>query len=380
MTGADLRSRAASDPPRDGAGTLAASMGGEDRLRIAMVAPVALPVPPSGYGGTERVVSVLTEALVARGHDVTLFALHGSTSAARIVSTVATAPHPDDPQRAVDDLTHVLAAYLHADGFDVVHDHTTLGPAVGAVLPMPPVVHTLHGPWTERTRHFLEPIADRVALVAISRAQAEANPAASCIDVVPNGLDVDAHPFRSKKDSHLVFVGRINPDKGVVAAIQVAHRVGRPLKIVAKRQERLEWEYWDTVVAPLLGREDEVFEQPPEAVKLDLLASAHATLFPIQWPEPFGLVMIESMAAGTPVITRNVGAAPEVVLDGVTGFVCETVEEMAVAVERVAELDPVACRKRVEAGFSARSMTDGYEAVYRRVLMDAGARRGGGHR
>lgn len=344
-----------------------------------MVAPVALPVPPIGYGGTERVVSVLTEELVARGHDVTLFAVDGSRTAARLVCTTAEPPHPDDPGSAADELAHVLHAYLRAGEFDLIHDHSALGAAVGAVLPAPPVVHTLHGPWVERTRRLLEPIADRVALVAISQAQADGNPAAPCAGVVPNGIDVAASPFRAAKDDRLAFVGRINPQKGVVTAVQIAHRVGRPLTIVAKRRERAEWEYWDTHVAPLLGREDEVLEQPPEAVKLDVLARAHATLFPIEWPEPFGLVMIESMAAGTPVIARRLGAVPEVVLDGVTGFVCDTVDEMVAAVERAGDLDPLACRARVEASFSAASMTDGYEEVYQQVMSRAGALgRGGG--
>ncbi len=346
--------------------------GSLERLRIAEIAPVWLSVPPPGYGGIERVVGVLADELVEHGHDVTLFAVGESRTRAHVVRTMEDPPHPDDPSAALDDVFHSLTAYLRAGEFDLIHDHSRLGAGLGAVIAgHPPVVHTLHGPWTTKASRLLGAVDQRVGLVAISYAQAAANPAIRYAGVVHNGIDVAAHPYRDTKDDFLVFVGRVNPEKGPAAALQVARRTGRPLKLAVKRREQREWDYWNEVVAPLLRSEDEVFEQPPEAVKLDLLARARATLFPIDWPEPFGLVMVESMACGTPVIARRMGAAPEVIEPGVTGFLCDTVEEMAAAVEHADALSPAACREHAQRRFSGPAMVARYERVFQRV----GARR-----
>jgi glycosyltransferase involved in cell wall biosynthesis len=351
--------------------TNASRSGSSATLRIAEIAPVWLPVPPPGYGGIERVVAVLADQLVEQGHDVTLFAVGGSATRAHLVETMEDPPHPDDPAAAFDDVFHSLTAYLRADEFDVIHDHSRLGAALGAITADgAPVVHTLHGPWTPRTRRFIGALDRRVGLVAISRAQAAANRSLRYAGVVHNGIDVAAHPYGADKDDFLIFVGRINPEKGPVEALKIARRAGRPLKMVIKRREQVEWDYWDDEVAPLLRGEDEVFEQPPEAVKLDLLSRAHATLFPINWPEPFGLVMAESMACGTPVIARPLGAVPEVIEHGVTGFVLDTVEEMAAAVAHIGELSPAAWRQRAEERFSGPAMVAGYERVFRRLLAD----------
>jgi glycosyltransferase involved in cell wall biosynthesis len=339
------------------------------QLRIAEIAPVWLPVPPAGYGGIERVVGLLADHLVDHGHDVTLFAVGPSHTRARLVCTMDEPPHPDEQSAVLDEVFHSLTAYLCAHDFDVIHDHSRLGVGLGGVLVGPPVVHTLHGVWTERLARLLGALDQRVGLVAISRAQTVANPAIHYAGVVHNGIDVAAHPWRQDKEEFLVYVGRINPEKGPAMAVEIARRTGRPLKMVVKRTEQLEWEYWHEVVAPRLRPEDEVFEQPPEAVKLDLLARARATLFPIDWPEPFGLVMVESMACGTPVIARPLGAAPEVVEHGVTGFLGDTVEDLALAVERAGALSPADCRSRVEQRFSGEAMAEGYERVFREVSV-----------
>lgn len=352
-------------------GGRAASPAPARPLRIALIAPPWLPVPPPGYGGTERVVALLADGLVARGHDVTLYAAPGSATAARLVAPDAEMPPfiGADPDA---DIAHTLGAYLDvaaAGDVDVVHDHTALGPAFAALVPDgPPVVHTLHGPWTPSNRRKIGLVDDRVHLVAISHAQREANPDVRYAGVVHNGIDLDAHPFQPEKQDFLVFVGRASPEKGPEVAIDVARAAGLPLTMCVKRSEPPEWEYWEQVVAPRLGSDVTVLEQPPHATKVDLVGRARATLCPIDWPEPFGLVLAESLACGTPVITRPLGAAPEIVVDGVTGFCCETVDDMVAAVTEAKALDPADCRARAEARFSGPAMVRGYEQVYASVV------------
>jgi glycosyltransferase involved in cell wall biosynthesis len=342
------------------------------RLRIGMVAPVWLAVPPVGYGGIERVVSVLTEGLVAAGHDVTLFAAAGSRTDARLVTPLESPPPLGDLASMTDDLVHCSTAFLRADEFDIIHDHTGMGPALGALLNgCTPVVHTLHGPWTEPARRLLALTDERVHVVAISRAQRADNPLLHCAGVVYNGIDVAAHPFHRVKEDFLVFVGRISAEKRPEVAIEVARRAKLPLVMVIKRTEPAERTYFDEVVAPHLGHDVVVFDQPPHEVKVDLMGRARALVFPIDWPEPFGLVMTEAMACGTPVITRPLGAAPEIVTDGVTGFLCSTEGEMVDAVAAAAELRPEDCRLRVEKLFSAQAMVAGYESVYRAALVSS---------
>ena len=212
---------------------------GSPRLRIALIAPVWFPVPPPAYGGTERVVSTLAEELTGRGHHVTLFAVGGSLTAAELVTTVDEPPRMGGEGSFADDLFHTLSAYRRAAEFDVIHDHTGLGPALGAMLRrMPPVVHTLHGPWTATSRRFYGLVDDRIALVAISRSQAMANPQVRYGGIVYNGIDLGAHPFSADKHDYLAYVGRVSPEKGTATAVEVARGAGRPLKMVVKRRER----------------------------------------------------------------------------------------------------------------------------------------------
>ena len=337
-------------------------------LRVAVIAPPYFSIPPTGYGGTERVVSVLTEGLVAAGHDVTLFAAEGSHTSARLVSPLDETPALGELSSLTDELAHVSTAYRDTGGFDVIHDHTGVGPPLGAAAAGgPPVVHTLHGPWTSSTRRLYAVIHDRVHLVAISRAQLRENPELRYAGVVYNGIDLDLHPFHENKEDFVVFVGRISPEKRPEVAMDAARRAGLPLKMVIKCTEPSEKAYWEDAVAPRLGGDIEVFNQPSHEIKVDLMGRARAMLFPIDWPEPFGLVMAEAMACGTPVIARPLGAAREVIAHGVTGFLCWDEKEMADAICRSAELDPRACRHRVERRFSASSMVSGYESIYYEV-------------
>jgi len=348
-------------------------MRSSDPLRVALVAPVSLPVPPPDYGGTERIVSHLAEELVARGHDVTMFAVGGSKTSARLVAPLEAPAIPTDPAAVADEIFHTLSAYVRAEEFDVVHDHSGVGPALGAMLRgRPPVVQTLHGPWTPYGRRFAALIHDRIHLVAISRAQAAANTSIHYAAVIHNGVDLAAYPFVARKQPYLAYVGRVSPEKGTHLAVEVARRAGLPLKMAVKRIDDAEWAYWEDAVVPRLRGDEEIHEQPPHCTKWDILAHARATLFPIDWEEPFGLVMVESMACGTPVIARPLGAVPEVVVEGSTGFLCAGVDEMVEAVHRAERLDARASRRLVEERFSVASMVDGYEALYRR-LRDGGA-------
>ena len=341
-------------------------------MRIAQIAPVWVPVPPPTYGGIEQVVSLLADGLTERGHDVTLFAAQGSRTRATLVSPVAAQHDLSQLGSSVnEEILHALPAYLRGkDDFDVIHDHTGVGTALGAAAAAAggaPVVHTLHGPWTDDTRRFVATASPPVHLIAISRSQAEGNPDANYAGVVHNGLDLDAHPWRKEKDDFLLFLGRCNPEKGPEVAVEVAKKAGLPLVMAIKRSEDAERRYWDEAVAPRLTGDEEILFDVNLEQKADLLGRARATLFPIQWPEPFGLVMIESMACGTPVIARPLGAAPEVVRDGETGFLVDTVDEMAEAVGRAGDISAEACRKHVAEHFSAAAMVEGTERVLEAV-------------
>ncbi len=340
-------------------------------MRVAVVAPVWFPVPPSGYGGIELVVSLLADGLVEAGHDVTLFASGGSRTKAALISPMAEPPDPHELGNAWYDGFHALASYLQVDGFDLVHDHAGIvGPICGALLHGdPPVVHTLHGPWTAHNRPLYSLLAKHVHLVAISDAQRAANLDVPYAGTVHNGIDLSAYTYHEEKEGFLVYIGRANPDKGPKEAIAIARRAGLPLHMILKRGEPQERVYFEREIEPLLASDIAVYENVTHAEKNELLGRAGAMIFPIRWPEPFGLVMVEAMACGTPVVTTNWGAAPELVEDGVTGFRRDAEDELVEMIGKVGSLDPAACRKRVADLFSGEAMVRGYEAVFERVLQ-----------
>jgi glycosyltransferase involved in cell wall biosynthesis len=339
-------------------------------LRIAEIAPPWVSVPPPSYGGIELVVALIADGLVDRGHDVTLFASGGSKTKGTLVSPLEKVPELADMGLSItDDTIHTLSAYLQADRFDVIHDHSGWGPAFGALLNgHPPVVRTLHGPWSTEARRFHAALAGRVHLVGISQSQVSLNSDLTYSGVVYNGIDLDVYPFREDKEDWLLFLGRCNPEKGPEVAVEVAKRAGKHLKMVVKRAEPAEIQYWERMVEPrLTGDEDIVFDVS-HAEKVDMLSRAAGTLCTIQWPEPFGLVMTESMACGTPVIVPPMGAAPELVVDGETGFIRTEIDDMVAAVGRLGEIAPAACRARVADNFTAEVMVSGYERIFEQVL------------
>jgi glycosyltransferase involved in cell wall biosynthesis len=342
-----------------------------DRVRIAEIAPPWFTVPPAGYGGIELVVALLTDGLVERGHDVTLFASGGSRTKASLVSPLVDPPDPALVGNTWYDTFHAAASYLDLDeSFDVIHDHSGIvGPALGARRGgTPPVVHTLHGPWTEPSRKLYGLLDRYVHLVAISESQRDDNPTIRYAGVVHNGIDLDTYPFVEEKDDFLVYIGRANPDKGPALAIEVARRAGLPLAMVVKKNEPFERSYWDEIVAPMLHDEVEVYEGISHERKVDLLGRARAKLFPIQWPEPFGLVMVEAMACGTPVVACPFGAAVELIEEGVTGYLSESIDGLVAAVGEIDRCSPLECRARVRDRFSADAMVGAYERLYRSIV------------
>jgi glycosyltransferase involved in cell wall biosynthesis len=337
-------------------------------VRVAEVAPPWFAIPPRGYGGIELIVHALGEGLSARGHEVTLFAPEGSTSAGEVVSPLPPAG-ADRIGDAWADAYHALSAIRWRDSFDVIHDHTITGPALGAVLDDgPPVVHTVHGSWTADTERYYRLVHERIALVAISDAQRRANASLDFAATIPNGIDLDRYPLgEGDREDFVVYIGRAVDDKAPDDAIRLARLAGRPLKLVCKQAEPDEVEYWDEFVRPLLDDDVEVIPQVNHEEKIDLLMHGSAFVFPIRWEEPFGLVVIEAMACGMPVVARPGGAVADLVIEGETGFLDDDLERLAEALGRVGEIAPAACRERVAGNFSSDVMVERYEELFRRL-------------
>lgn len=338
-------------------------------MKIAQIAPLAEPVPPELYGGTERVVSLLTEELVRRGHEVTLFASGDSETDARLVSVTREALRrsPEDVDPNLHLMLELGLVFEHAQQFDVIHNHLDYFALPFARLVRTPVVTTLHGRLDLPGLRTIYGRYSSAPLVSISDSQREPIPDANWAATVYNGTDVHGFTFNPKGGDYFAFVGRICPEKNIEGAIAVARRSGVPLRIAAK-VDPVDEEYHESVIKPLIdGAQVEFLGELGDAEKDELLGSARALLFPVDWPEPFGLAMTEAMACGTPVLALRRGSVPEVVEDGVTGFVRDTEEELAEVADEVTNLSRRACRDRVERLFSVEAMTDGYEAVYRSV-------------
>ncbi len=340
-------------------------------LRIAMVAGPLEAVPPPRYGGTERVVAGLITELARRGHELTLFASGDSTVPVRLVPTSPEALRPTGQlaQEWPYAVMTVLEVARHADEFDLIHSHLEWP---GLILPSAtnvPVVLTFHGrldyPWSSRALAFVQR-----GLVAISNAQAASHPEVEWEGIVHNGLDLRQAPFERRRSDALCFVGRISPEKGAADAIEIAQRAGRPLRVAAKAgATATEKEYFESVFKPAMkGADVELLGELAAPERDQLMADSYATLMPGSWPEPFGLVAIESLACGTPVICRRVGALPEIIREGKDGFFGDDVAAMAFRVGQVDTLDRSEMRAWVLDRFSARRMADGYEAVYDRML------------
>jgi glycosyltransferase involved in cell wall biosynthesis len=341
----------------------------ESSLRIAQVAPLYESVPPVRYGGTERVVSYLTEALVAAGHDVTLFASGDSTTAARLESVCPRALRLGGCRDPLAHHVRMLGrVYERADRFDIIHCHTDYLGLPLASLASTPTVITLHG---RLDLDDLLPLYEElrsVPLVSISDAQRAPLPNANWIATVRHGLPPGDFRFSPTGGDSLLFLGRISPEKRPDLAIRIATRAGVRLRIAAK-VDAVDQAYFDEAIRPLLGNPlIEFLGEVGHDDKVRLLGESLALLFPIDWPEPFGLVMIEALACGTPVITRRCGSVPEVVRHGVSGWIADSEDALVDAVGRVASLDRAACRAEFESRFTVEAMLRRYLDVYRAAI------------
>lgn len=339
-------------------------------MRIAQVAPLYESVPPKLYGGTERVVAYLTEELVRQGHQVTLFASGDSVTSAHLVACAPRALRLDE--HVQDSLAYHIVELERvaqlAEEFDLIHFHIDyLHFPLSRRLPVPTLT-TLHGRLDIADLPFLYREFAEMPVVSISNAQRRPLPWLNWVATVYHGLPEDLYRLQEQPGTYLAFLGRISPEKGPHVAIEIARRAGIPLRIAAK-VDRVDRDYYERVVRPLLaGGDVEFIGEIGEKEKQEFLGGALALLLPLDWPEPFGLVMIEALACGTPVIAYRRGSVPELIEDGVTGFIVEGVEQAVRAVERVGQLDRRLCRWVFEQRFTAKRMCQDYLQVYGTLL------------
>ncbi|MFC4021656.1 glycosyltransferase family 4 protein [Micromonospora sp. GCM10011542] len=334
-----------------------------------MVVPPWLTVPPPGYGGLEQVVAGLVDGLVGFGHRVTLFGAGGQhgTAASGFVSTVPELQY-ERLGESLPELAHLarLNQLITADDFDLIHDHTTIGPLVAGRRSVPTVA-TVHGNPVGEYGDVLGDVDRRIGLVAISHAQRRFNPGLPWAGTVHNALDARGFPRKTvPSDGPVLWLARFSPDKGPEIAIRACRAAGLPLLLAGKCNEPAERRYYDQVVRPLLGEDVTVVLNADRETTLQMLVDARCLVMPIQWEEPFGMVMLEAMATGTPVVALNRGAVPELVRPGLTGLVCQRSEELPAALRAANRLDPVACVTHVLENFSVERMTREYEAIYQR--------------
>lgn len=341
-------------------------------MRIAQVAPLFESVPPKLYGGTERVVAYLTEELVRQGHDVTLFASGDSITSAKLRPITPTAlrlsASPADPT-----MHHILMleqVLKERNNFDVIHFHIDyLHFPLSRRLKLPHLT-TLHGRLDLTDIHHIYREYPEMPVISISDSQREPLPWVNWQATVYNGIPAELMKFQPNAGDYLAFIGRISPEKGTHMAIEIARQVGMPLKIAAK-VDKVDLDYFHTSVEPLINPPDvEYIGEINDREKSNFLGNAYALLFPIDWPEPFGLAVIEAMACGTPVIAFGRGSVPELISDGENGFIVENIEQAVAAVSRVSQLDRRQCRAYFEARFTSKRMAHDYVDAYRKIHPD----------
>jgi glycosyltransferase involved in cell wall biosynthesis len=343
-------------------------------MKVAVLSPVWFPVPPSGYGGIEWIVALLADGLVDAGHEVTLFASGDSRTKARLEHVYEVAPSAEIG-RSQTEIRHALHCFERADEFDIINDHSGPPAAVIGGAVRTPVVHTVHGPVEGEPGELYEQIArvsPSTALISISMNQRKPRPQLPWIANVPNALDFSVYPYAPHRGDYLLFLGRFNADKGAHRAVAIAMETGLPLLLAGKKQDLAEHEYFAEFIEPhLKPGQIEYRGEVTHGEKVELLQGARATLFPIEWEEPFGLVMIESMACGTPVIATRWGAVPEVIEHGRSGVIVDDWRGMPAALEQADRLDSLELRRAAEERFSPERMVTDYLRAFEAAIASA---------
>ena len=345
-------------------------MNEDGQLHIAVVSTPWFPLPPDGYGGIEAMCTDLVDALVERGHRVTVIGVGTNGTKGEFLRTL------DEPQgtrlgQVNPEVLHTARTALVLADLkpDIIHDHSTAGPLQAGLRGVPTVV-TAHGPVTGEYGDYYRALSGTVDLVSISLAQRFAAPEIAWSGTVHHGLRVDDYRYRDRKEDFLLFLGRFARTKGVHLAIDTARAAGLPIVLAGEVNDPAEQSYFDDEIAPRLGEDVTWVGEVGFAEKIDLLSRARCLLFPICWEEPFGMVMLEAMACGTPVIALRRGSVAEVVEDGVSGFVCEDVTQLADRVCMIDRISPAACRERARTHFDATVMAAGYERLYQHLCWE----------
>lgn len=340
-------------------------------MKIAQLTLPIIPTPPSKYGGTERIASMLTEELSRRGHDVTLFATGDSKTKAKLKYVYKKATGIDN-FRQIHAITQISYTFRDSDQFDVIHNH-----AWTFCLPLTrfiktPVVTTMHNDYylnPGTPQH--EELRNESHFTFISRNQMERIKGLRSAGVVYNATDTEKYPLREEKKDYMFFIGNMTPSKGPDTAVKVAKQLKQKLIMAVKIDKKYE-DFYNTAIKPHVDGKNIVLHRIVDfEKKIRLYQQAKCVLFPIRWEEPFGLVMTEAMSCGTPVVAMNHGSAPEIIKHGETGFIANNYKEFVSYVKRIDEIDPKKCRKWVEKKFSIKAMTDGYERVYRRIAKSS---------
>jgi glycosyltransferase involved in cell wall biosynthesis len=339
-----------------------------------MIAPPWFEVPPQGYGGIELMVYWLVNGLCARGHDVTLIAAGRNHTPARFLQTFSEPPSLRLGESPPDVLHAARAARaLERLDVDLVHDHSLAGPLLAEARAIPTVV-TAHGPVDGEMAEYYRNLSPTVMLVAVSDSQRRIAPDLPWIRTVHNAVRVQEYPFSDAKEDFVLFLGRMGPEKGAHVAIDAARLAGARLIVAGRCQEPVERRYFEEEIVPRLGPGIDWVGQIDVKRKKELLSKARCLIFPIQWEEPFGMVMVEALSCGTPVVALDRGSVPEVVENGVTGVICRDLRELAEGIERAGSIDSAACRASARSRFDVEAMVAGYEDAYRRALECLGMR------
>ena len=338
-------------------------------MRIAQIAPICLCLPPVNYGGTELIVSSLTESLVKRGHEVTLYASGDSKTSAELKSFFKKGLGfgNDYPEFCI---ANANFAFQDADSFDIIHSHVGFYGLPFSKYATPPVVTTLHNDIIKKNDIFFKYYKDACSFVTVSQNQCKRMSELKIAGYIHNGIDVNHFQFEDKKKDYLLFIGNISKKKGADIAIKAAIRLQKKLFIVGKIETAHKL-FFDQEIKPFIDNKQIIFEPLADhSRKQSLYKNAACLLFPIDWEEPFGLIMLESLACGTPVVAFNRGSVPEIIVNGKVGFALNSFEEFLKAIINVRNLDPRDCRKHVEEFFSVEKMTDQYEILYKKLIQE----------